>query len=305
MSRFKRIRTYLHEMYPIWVHLPYTLLAFLNLSWLMMAFSGIRPLEFTPVMIAGAITTMLYPLMLRIFDEFKDAEADLTLFPDRPLPSGRVTRKDLNVLLAFVMATMVGVNIPLGKAFWAFLAAFVYALLMFKYFFMPELHRRSLLFTLLTHQPSTLMIQLYIMALFVWQFHHFSPLYFAMIWMGWGVVLAWEMARKVKAPEQENSYVTYSRLFGPRLAAVFPGLALASSGAIALYFAMRLGFQPWAILALGLVVVGVVVGFLRFIVAPTSRNNHLKAIVEGMGIALHLIVFLALISGYGVIAVAH
>ena len=45
--------------------------------------------------IVGCITIFTFLLSLRIADDFKDYKTDIKLFPDRPLPSGRVKKTDL------------------------------------------------------------------------------------------------------------------------------------------------------------------------------------------------------------------
>ena len=48
--------------------------------------------------IVGAYTVFAFLMWLRIADDLKDYETDMRLFPDRPLPSGRVTKKDIVIV---------------------------------------------------------------------------------------------------------------------------------------------------------------------------------------------------------------
>ena len=52
----------------------------------------------------GAFTVFAFLLWLRIADDLKDYQTDLTLFPERPLPSGRVKKKDIMVICVIVQA---------------------------------------------------------------------------------------------------------------------------------------------------------------------------------------------------------
>ena len=61
----------------------------------------------SPYLLLGVWSYFAVPLMLRLMDELKDADIDRELFPDRPLPSGRVLESDIKRSLAAVAAALI------------------------------------------------------------------------------------------------------------------------------------------------------------------------------------------------------
>jgi 4-hydroxybenzoate polyprenyltransferase len=213
-------------------------------------------------------------LMLRLADELKDVEVDRALFPWRPLPSGRVRQHDIRLALAVTAASFV---LPhawsggLGSA----LAALGWAAAMSCWFFVPHLLRPRLLATLLTHQPVVPLLLLHLLGTA-------SPTAATALVVAvfWSSLLAWELARKVRAPEEENAYVTYSRLFGARgacglvllvqLAGLAAGLALAATTAVS--------FRLPALQALATVALAFPIG--RFLARQDARAARLRPWAE-------------------------
>ena len=61
-------------------------------------------------LIAGIATSFGIFLLLRLFDEFKDAEDDAAYRPYRPVPRGLVTLRELGRLIVLVIAAMILLN---------------------------------------------------------------------------------------------------------------------------------------------------------------------------------------------------
>ncbi|HET9315469.1 MAG TPA: hypothetical protein VFQ51_07745, partial [Vicinamibacteria bacterium] len=96
----------------------------------------------------------------------------------------------------------------------------------------------------------------------------------------WMPLFAWEIARKVRAPEEENDYVTYSRLLGPfgatLLTAAAQTLALGLGAWLAWTHEYRLGWfvcatAGWAIAQ---------AAHVRFLRRPDARTQHLRPFAE-------------------------
>jgi len=99
--------------------------------------------------------------------------------------------------------------------------------------------------------------------------------------MYWAVFLAWEIARKIRCREEENEYVTYSRILG------LVGATLATAGtqtiglAIGVYFYWSLSLSH---LFLGTLLAGYALtlsGHLRFLLNPTPVTSKLRPFAEG------------------------
>lgn len=300
-----RLWRYVVEMYPLHVNVPYSFMSYFGYFLLLGALFGGRTLVVTPEALMGALTLAAFTLLLRVFDEFKDYEHDVRLFPHRPLPSGRVKHRDLILLAWALVALMVGLNGAIGGIGLAGFALLLgFGLLMLKFFFLPELHRRSLLLTLLTHNPVAIVSQLYILATYLQicgqPLSAVPATAWAAIVMLWMPVLAWETARKIRAPEQEDDYVTYSRIFGTRRAPLVPMMAIGVSSALALWLGSvaRLGYIYDAVV-MGAAAFSVG-GLGRFSVRPIPSFSKLRPFAEAYGLALYVAMIAALIATRGV-----
>ena len=85
---------------------------------------------------------------------------------------------------------------------------------------MPGILQAHLPLNLATHNPIVAVVFLHASAVFAaeqdlglrqleW------PASALLILMFWGALFSWEIARKIRAPEEENAYVTYSPPLGP------------------------------------------------------------------------------------------
>jgi dimethylallyltranstransferase len=63
----------------------------------------------------GGFTVFSFLMWLRIADDFKDYELDCRLFATRPLPSGRVHKKDLRIFAAVLIGVTLLINILFMK----------------------------------------------------------------------------------------------------------------------------------------------------------------------------------------------
>ncbi|HEY9766788.1 MAG TPA: UbiA family prenyltransferase [Chroococcales cyanobacterium] len=300
----RRLGIYLVEMFPLHVNVPISFFSFFGYYFLLQLLVGHHPLSMTLRSLMGALTLTAFSLLLRVFDEFKDLESDRVLFPDRPLPSGRVLTGDLKILGWGLVLLMVLLNLRLGSTPIAFSLLFLYGLLSFKYFFLPELHLRSLPLTLATHNPLAVATHLYVLAVFLDDFHlsakTLPPAAWVAIPMFWLIVLAWETSRKIRTPEQENDYVTYSRLFGPRGAALIPMTGLTISFVLVQGFAFFLNWSIPLRAVLGLAFAVAMFGFFRWQWKQTPRNSRLRPFVEAYAMILYLTLFVEFACRYGV-----
>ncbi|MCZ6862522.1 MAG: hypothetical protein O7I42_19990, partial [Alphaproteobacteria bacterium] len=162
---------------------------------------------------------------------------------------GRVLESDMVIALTLVIALYVVGNLWSGAAVWMALAVLGYALLMFRYFFMPAILKDSLPLTVATHNPLFPLIFIYGFAMFAGESGiaftalAWGPLT-AFILMMWAMVLGWEVARKIRAPGREDAYVTYSRLFGRTSSVALAAALQAIALAIGIWF--WLGYSlPW------------------------------------------------------------
>ena len=281
----KRMKRYLAEMYPVPTRLTLATLTYFSTVAFLGRVHGTS--NFTSPYYAFVGITSLFSLMLiiRLMDELKDKEIDRALFPHRPLPSGRIFETDIIATMVVSGCIYLLANIMAGRVFWIALFVLAYACLMFKHFFIPEILRKSLLLTVATHNPLVAFMLLYVSALFFstaaipletidW---HATLL---VILMNWATCLAWELARKIRCREEENTYETYSQIFG-RLGAV--GIALGTQTvtfSIGLYFAWILSLSPLFVVLWSAAYAVPVAALIRFLHEPTPVTSRLGPYAE-------------------------
>ena len=147
----------------------------------------------------------------------------MRLFPDRPLPSGRVRKKELMVSCVIVQVITVALNVLFMNNLPFFVILYAYGYLMSKWFFQRAKIQPSLPLALITHNPVQMIVNLYIISFTVIKYGipAFSLTNCMALMTLYFPALIWEVSRKIKAPKDENDYTTYSTLFGSRRATRF------------------------------------------------------------------------------------
>ncbi|MBP5221815.1 MAG: UbiA family prenyltransferase [Lachnospiraceae bacterium] len=213
-----RIRIYLKERYPIAARLVLGLIVFLEIHFIILLNEGVTKFRIGIQEVVGAYTVFAFLLWLRIADDLKDFEVDKVLFPDRPLARGSVSKKDVMILCTVVQAVAVVLNILFMNNIVYFAVLYVYGYLMSKWFFQRAKIQPSLPLALVTHNPVQMFINLYIISFTVikYQLPAITLTTVMTLWTLYFPALIWEIARKIRAPKDENEYTTYSKLFGYR-----------------------------------------------------------------------------------------
>ena len=280
-----RMRIYFAAMYPITLHLVVAALLCIGLLGLLGRVHKVKAPSLDVVSFLGIWSIFAVKLMIRLMDELKDKETDLKFFPERPLPSGKVQESDITFTLWIVIAQYLAANLWAGRAFWMAVIVLGYTCLMFKKFYIPDLLDRSLLLTVATHNPLIPIMLVYVFTLFSVQsgipLHKFDwPAALAIIVMYWAMLFAQEVARKIRAQEDENAYVTYSQLWGPRGATAIAGSAETITCAFGLYFYWSISLSP---VFLALLTVGWAVALwanIRFAFSPIRANAKLAPFAD-------------------------
>ena len=212
----KRLHIYFKEMYPIPSRLLLGLVVFCEIYFIILLNNGITSFNLGIQEIVGGYTVFAFLMWLRVADDFKDYESDKKLFKDRPLPRGAVTKKDLIIITTIVEVLAIILNIVFMNNLLFFIILYVYGFLMSKWFFQKSKIQPSLPLALITHNPVQLIINIYIIS-FTCIKYNLNPITLTTILALWTLyfpALIWEIARKIKAPKDENDYTTYSKLFG-------------------------------------------------------------------------------------------
>jgi len=280
-----RMRIYFSEMFPIPKMFTAAALLYLSFSLCLARIHGIEMKIISVTNLIGSFSLFMIMLILRLMDEIKDHETDLQLFSHRPLPSGRVQEKDIIFSLKSVIFLYITINIfSLGTLLIA-LAVLAYTFGMFRYFFIPRILKRNLLLNLATHNPIVPIMLIYVLALFTAE-HGLGPADLSwkyvtiLVVMYWTMFFAWEISRKIRSAEEEDDYVTYSRIFGP------VGAVSLALGAQTVTLAAALVFDTamsMPLLFLLIVWAGYFItmsGYLRFIARPNHKTSNLGPFAE-------------------------
>lgn len=212
----KRLHIYFKEMYPIPSRFLLGLVVFCEIYFIILLNNGITSFNLGIQEIVGGYTVFAFLMWLRVADDFKDYESDKKLFKERPLPRGAVTKKDLIIITTIVEVLAIILNIVFMNNLSFFIILYVYGFLMSKWFFQKSKIQPSLPLALITHNPVQLIINTYIIS-FTCIKYNLNPITLTTILALWTLyfpALIWEIARKIKAPKDENDYTTYSKLFG-------------------------------------------------------------------------------------------
>lgn len=187
--------------------------------------------------LGGTFTAIALFLLLRLFDEFKDAEEDAKYRPYRAVPRGLVSLREIGWGIVIAILAMLAVNLLLMPVMLlALLPALGYQLLMWREFFIPKLLRRHPVAYLVTHMAVMPMIDFYTTGL-DWLnaagiLPPGLPLFLLVTFLNGCVI---EIGRKIRAPQDEEHGVeTYSVLWGPRRAALVWLAILTVTGALGL-----------------------------------------------------------------------
>ena len=219
----KRLQIYFKEMYPIIPRIVLGLIIFFEIYFIVLLNSGITEFNIGIQEIIGTYTVFAFLMWLRIADDLKDYETDKKLFKERPLPSGRVKKKDIIIVCIIVEAIAIVLNIMFMNNILFFIILYGYGYLMSKWFFQKSKIQPCLPLALITHNPVQMFVNLYIISFtcIKYSISPFSLTTVMALFTLYFPALIWEISRKIKAPKDENEYVTYSKLFGYKKATRF------------------------------------------------------------------------------------
>ena len=169
------------------------------------------------VFLPGFVIVLTIFLLLRIADEFKDADDDKKYRPELPVPSGLISLSELKFLAISIILFQIVIQLLfIPHMFWLYIMVMLYLALMTKEFFVEQWLRKNQFWYVTSHMLIIPLVDLYASALYWNQTGISAPttlIFFFIVSFFNGIVL--EIGRKIKAPEQEREGVqTYSFLLG-------------------------------------------------------------------------------------------
>jgi 4-hydroxybenzoate polyprenyltransferase len=226
---------------------------------------------------AGFASSFLMFALLRIADEFKDADDDARWRPYRPVPRGLVTLRQLAVAGAICMglqlAIALAVNVRLVPELlvvWAWFA------LMSKEFFAREWLRAHPLVYIASHMVIVPLIDWYVSS-FDWLIAGVP----APPALGWFLAVTFlnglvvEVGRKIRAPQDEEPGVeTYTALWGRAGATAVWAGAIACNVALATIAAAHVGFVRVDVIVFGALALAAVACGLAFLRSQRAGSGR-------------------------------
>ena len=198
-----------------------------------------------PLLAAGFASSFLTFALLRIADEFKDAEEDARWRPYRPVPRGLVTLRELTIAGAICMALQLAIALAVDvRLVPGLLVVWAWFGLMSKEFFARTWLRAHPLVYIVSHLAIVPLVDWYVSS-FDWLVAGAAAPH-ALVWFlavtavnGFVV----EVGRKIRAPRDEEPGVeTYTALWGRARATAVWAVAIACNVALATLAAARVGF---------------------------------------------------------------
>jgi 4-hydroxybenzoate polyprenyltransferase len=215
----KRLWIYQRERFPVFGHGPLVAaFSFSAISYSRIC-RGADGFVSWPLFGLGIFTTITLFLLVRIFDEFKDASDDAKFRSELPVPRGLVKLSELrNIGIGLVVLQIIlnAIFAPKLLIIWA--VVLLYLSLMGKEFFVAEWLKKHQFWYVVSHMFIIPLIDIYASGLDWLQEGVSAPkgllFFFAVSYFN-GIVL--EVGRKIRIPEDEKEGVlTYSSLHGAR-----------------------------------------------------------------------------------------
>jgi heme/copper-type cytochrome/quinol oxidase subunit 3 len=275
--------TYQQERFPLIAHSP--LIAAFSASAVSYSalLRGGRP-AVSSLVVAFLVSLGSF-LLLRIADEFKDAEEDARFRPYRPVPRGLVTLRELAVIGVAVAVLQFLLALPVGwPLVGLLLVTWTYFALMSREFFARAWLKARPVVYLFSHMMIMPLIDWFATGCDWVRAGEGMPaglFWFLAASFCNGLVI--ELGRKIRAPAQEEAGVeTYSALWG-RPAATTAWLAsLAATLTCAMFAAQRIAFAPVIAWVMGGLLLGAGVVSIRFL--NTATRGRAKAIEVYSGV---------------------
>ncbi len=222
LNIFKRFWIYQSERFPVF---SYGLMV-LTFAFSAMSYSKILRGDFDFSIITlsiGAMTSFGYFFLLRIFDEYKDADDDAKYRPYRAVPRGLVSFKELKGLATIIIGLQCILNaVFIPKMLWIWGLVIIYMFIMAKEFFVRDWLRKHPISYLVSHMMIMPVIDFYTTGL-DWNNNSTNIpnglIIFLIVTFLNGVVI--EIGRKIRAKNAEEIGVeTYSYLWGEKGATI-------------------------------------------------------------------------------------
>lgn len=307
MSQIQRQWYFINYMFPLQVYGVGGAIAFCTIYLTVQAIVGQGQIIVTANLVLGMVLNILLLFLLRLYDEIKDVDNDVTLgkagdprYKDRPIVTGKITLADIRALRWYVTATLIVLVLFTGPiAFLAFAWLFFYMWLSFKWFFYPDM-KNNLIMAFITHNPIVLFLAVFLMTLGL--IDQNSTQVPGLVWLfmfsNWFPIAAWEISRKIRLPGDETKYQTYSKILGWKTAVLLALAFVIGTSVINIYIFSEVFVEHWKIMALVFVSIALYYTWrcIDLLYSPTPEKAKLQSKTESVIglINISIIVFIGL-----------
>jgi 4-hydroxybenzoate polyprenyltransferase len=226
--------------------------------------------------LTGIFTTFSLFLLVRIADEFKDAEDDAVSRPQLPLPRGLLSFRELKIIAVVILLLQIGINLVFfPKMLLIYFFVITYLLLMSKEFFVAAWLRKHQFWYVTSHMFIIPLIDMYASGL-DWLQEGVTPpaglmFFFAVSYMN-GIVI--EVGRKIRIPEKETPGVlTYSSQLGANSAVILWITVLFATFCLSIAASFFSGYGVMALLILGIAFISCSLPALFFLNKKTEKRS--------------------------------
>jgi len=280
----KRFLIYQKERFPFFIHgLLVAAFSFSAISYsrICRGVEGFIPMQ---TYIIGVIITITLFFLVRIFDEFKDAQDDAKYRSELPVPRGLMSLKELGIIGVFIAILHVILNLVFFPSMlWVYFVVIAYLLLMGKEFFIADWLKKRQFWYITSHMFIIPLIDIYASGL-DWMLEGVSPpkgllFFFAVSYMN-GIVL--ELGRKIKIKEHESEGVlSYTSMLGEKKAIYLWLVVLFITFILAFLACQYAGFGATAFIILVALFMLCSIPAWAFLKKPTKKSAKQMEIVSG------------------------
>lgn len=273
------ILIYIQERFPV---IPVLLFTFGYSALAIGVASGSNPWskDYTLAIFTLALLSSVFFFFLlrqRTIDEFRDAKHDLKNYPDRPVPRGLISKKQLLILGGFALfIEWVSVYLLGASLITSYVFVFAYSLLMAKEFFVSEWLNKHFTFYFLVHEIIFLLFGAFFIIVINLSFLDFSPLTLSALVVLVSAPASIEIIRKFKPRYDKTGRAvadTYSTVWGRNNALlVLMGLSVSTGLGLfliknSIYFLLYslLMFIAWVIFAQKSNKAAILIGAVNFL----------------------------------------
>lgn len=242
--------------------------------------------------LTGIFITITLFMLVRIFDEFKDAADDAMYRKHLPVPRGLIRFSELKTIGIIIVLLQVAVNLLFfPKMMIIYIIIIAYLSLMGKEFFVVEWLKKHQFWYITSHMFIIPLIDIYASGL-DWLIEGVDApkgllFFFAVSYMN-GIVL--EIGRKIRTPEKEATGVlTYTSMLGITKAVTLWIAVLTVTFALSIAASYYAGYGATAVIVLGIIFIGCLIPAILFLKKHTEKRSKAVELASALWtIAMYL-----------------